>query len=138
MRIISYTVLIIRQVPLTASRCNVCPLGLGQELRLSPRHPSWFAVFSVHGRHPLDSHRSTDSIPSESDIVVIGAGYAGVSTIYHLLQQHDQSSQPESSVVILEAREICSGASGVQLTRPSSGLYLKRNQNVLLHLCEKH
>lgn len=62
--------------------------------------------------HHLDSHRSTDSIPSEADIVVIGAGYAGISTIYHLLQQSDQRPQPGPSIVILEAREICSGASG--------------------------
>lgn len=62
--------------------------------------------------HPLDSHRSTDSIPSEVDVVVIGAGYAGISTIYHLLQQPDQRSQSKPSILILEAREICSGASG--------------------------
>ncbi|KAL4780066.1 FAD dependent oxidoreductase-domain-containing protein [Aspergillus varians] len=58
----------------------------------------------------LDSHRSTATLPETSDIVVIGAGYAGASTAYHLLDQCDPSSRP--SIVILEARQVCSGATG--------------------------
>ncbi|EEH38605.2 FAD dependent oxidoreductase superfamily [Paracoccidioides lutzii Pb01] len=48
----------------------------------------------------LENHRSTESLPSECDVLIIGAGYAGVSTAYHLL--HDNPSPP--IVVILEAR----------------------------------
>ncbi|KAH8668884.1 FAD dependent oxidoreductase [Xylariales sp. PMI_506] len=55
--------------------------------------------------HELDAFRSTETLPSECDVVVIGAGYAGVTTAYRLL---DQEEPP--SVVMLEAREICSGA----------------------------
>lgn len=29
--------------------------------------------------HPLDSHRSTPELPETSDVVIIGAGMAGVS-----------------------------------------------------------
>ncbi|KAL4926209.1 NAD(P)/FAD-dependent oxidoreductase [Aspergillus undulatus] len=58
----------------------------------------------------LDSHRSTEALPATSDIVIIGAGYAGASTAYHLLDQADPSSRP--SIVILEARQVCSGATG--------------------------
>lgn len=58
----------------------------------------------------LDNHRSTPNLPDHTDIVVIGAGYAGASTAYHLLEQCDSSSQP--SIVILEARQVCSGATG--------------------------
>lgn len=58
----------------------------------------------------LDNHRSTESLPERSDIVVIGAGYAGAATTYHLLDQCNSPSQP--SIVILEARHSCSGATG--------------------------
>ncbi|KUI72488.1 Gamma-glutamylputrescine oxidoreductase [Cytospora mali] len=60
--------------------------------------------------HELDSFRTSESLPSECDILVIGAGYAGVSTLYHLL---DSSNGPDpSKIVLVEAREACSGASG--------------------------
>ncbi|OJJ05983.1 hypothetical protein ASPVEDRAFT_309418 [Aspergillus versicolor CBS 583.65] len=58
----------------------------------------------------LDNHRSTDSLPGTSDVVIVGAGYAGASTAYHLLAQADPSSKP--SIVILEALQVCSGATG--------------------------
>ena len=61
--------------------------------------------------HDLDDHRSTAELPKQADIVVVGAGYAGASIAHHLLNKtKDESSQP--SIVILEAREACSGATG--------------------------
>lgn len=60
--------------------------------------------------HELDTFRSTEALPSECDILVIGAGYAGVSTLYHLLDSNDPPDP--SKIVVLEAREACSGASG--------------------------
>ncbi|KAL5332401.1 FAD dependent oxidoreductase superfamily [Aspergillus crustosus] len=59
---------------------------------------------------PIDNHRSTTELPSTTDIVIIGAGYAGASTAYHILDQADPSQRP--SIVILEARQVCSGATG--------------------------
>ncbi|KAJ5392956.1 hypothetical protein N7465_011930 [Penicillium sp. CMV-2018d] len=61
--------------------------------------------------HFLDSHRSTDTLPRECDIVVIGAGYAGASIVHHILDQVSPGSKPPS-IVILEARQACSGATG--------------------------
>ena len=61
---------------------------------------------------PLDNYRSTPHLPTEVDIAVVGAGYAGVSTVYHILQLCDQRRAPRPSIVILEAREACSGATG--------------------------
>lgn len=61
--------------------------------------------------HFLDSHRSTETLPQECDIVVIGAGYAGASVVYHSLDQVSPRSKPPS-IVILEARQACSGATG--------------------------
>lgn len=57
---------------------------------------------------PLDDHRSTSDLPKTCDIVIVGAGFAGVATAYHLLK--DNPSPP--SIVLLEARKVCSGASG--------------------------
>ena len=56
--------------------------------------------------HQLDNYRSNETLPTECDIVIIGAGYAGTATAYHLY--HDNPSPP--SIVLLEARQACSGA----------------------------
>jgi lysine/ornithine N-monooxygenase len=60
--------------------------------------------------HALDNHRSSESLPRESDIVVIGAGYAGASVVHHLLSHADPASVP--SILVLESRQACSGATG--------------------------
>lgn len=54
----------------------------------------------------LDSHRSTSELPSECDIVIIGAGFAGAALSHYIYE--DNPFPP--SVVILEARQACSGA----------------------------
>ncbi|KIW18010.1 hypothetical protein PV08_02297 [Exophiala spinifera] len=56
----------------------------------------------------LENHRTTESIPSHADVVIIGAGYAGAATAYHLVRDFPEIS----SITILEAREACSGATG--------------------------
>lgn len=58
--------------------------------------------------HEIDIYRSTAELPEECDIIIIGAGLSGVSTAHFLLE--DNPSPP--SVVLLEARQICSGATG--------------------------
>ena len=58
--------------------------------------------------HELDSARTTPNLPTDADVVIIGAGYSGASTAYHML--HENPNPP--SIVILEAREACSGATG--------------------------
>jgi glycine/D-amino acid oxidase-like deaminating enzyme len=45
-------------------------------------------------------------LPSKYDILIIGAGYAGITTAIHLFEDKDF----EKSVVLLEARRACSGA----------------------------
>ncbi|KAL3489694.1 FAD dependent oxidoreductase-domain-containing protein [Aspergillus germanicus] len=60
--------------------------------------------------HALDSHRTTEDLPKEADIVIIGAGYAGASVTHHILEQTKDGETP--SIVILEGREACSGATG--------------------------
>ncbi|KAI0999429.1 hypothetical protein K3495_g8767 [Podosphaera aphanis] len=63
--------------------------------------------------HPLDSHQSTELLPKSCDILIIGGGYAGISTAYHLLCDPELSQKTcASSIVLLEARQACSGATG--------------------------
>ena len=56
--------------------------------------------------HELDHHRSSEDLPAKVDIVIIGAGYAGTATAYHL---YDDNPSPPSTL-LLEARQACSGA----------------------------
>jgi len=58
--------------------------------------------------HKLDTHRSTPELPKECDVLIVGAGFSGVSIAYHLLDGVKNTS--DTSIVILEAREACSGA----------------------------
>ncbi|PYI15273.1 FAD dependent oxidoreductase [Aspergillus violaceofuscus CBS 115571] len=65
----------------------------------------------------LDSLRTTPDLPQETDIAIIGAGYAGVTLAYYLLKQlgHDAGTTSPSShptITLLDARQICSGATG--------------------------
>ncbi|KAH9908420.1 FAD dependent oxidoreductase [Xylariomycetidae sp. FL2044] len=62
--------------------------------------------------HSLDNHRSTPELPGDVDIAVIGSGYAGASTVYHILKSCRDRGLPIPSIVILEARQVCSGATG--------------------------
>ncbi|KAM5385718.1 hypothetical protein ACJZ2D_000917 [Fusarium nematophilum] len=58
----------------------------------------------------LDNFRSTPELPEEADIVVIGAGYAGAAIVTHIFGGVESRSKP--SILVLEARELCSGATG--------------------------
>lgn len=60
--------------------------------------------------HALDNHRSTESLPGRSDIVIVGAGYTGASVAYHILNQMKAKGKPVPSITIVEARQACSGA----------------------------
>ena len=51
--------------------------------------------------------RSTSELPQNADIVIIGSGISGSSIAYNLLE-----AKPHLKVVILEARQAASGASG--------------------------
>lgn len=61
--------------------------------------------------HELENHRTTEQLPNEADTVIIGAGYAGVSIAYHLLEKQRETNE-DTSILILEARGACSGATG--------------------------
>jgi glycine/D-amino acid oxidase-like deaminating enzyme len=70
----------------------------------NPTTPYWRSEL-----HRLDSYRSTPELPAACDILIIGAGMAGVSVAYHFAKEC--STEPPSTV-LLDARQLCSGATG--------------------------
>jgi len=54
----------------------------------------------------VDDYQSTPNLPESCDILIVGSGFAGVATAYHILK--DKPSGP--SVVLLDARKHTSGA----------------------------
>lgn len=63
--------------------------------------------FWLNHDDPFLKHRSGPQIPDEVDVVIIGSGYSGTSTAYHLQEQNGQLK-----IAMFEARDICSGATG--------------------------
>ncbi|KAF7362646.1 FAD-dependent oxidoreductase [Mycena venus] len=57
---------------------------------------------------PLLDHRTTEELPKSAEVVIIGSGMSGTMTAYELLTRPN----PPKSIVILEARDLCSGATG--------------------------
>ena len=53
------------------------------------------------------SFQSDAELPLTADYVVIGSGISGTCISWFLLEQN-----PQLQVVVLEAREVCSGATG--------------------------
>ncbi|OQO03359.1 hypothetical protein B0A48_11617 [Cryoendolithus antarcticus] len=37
--------------------------------------------------HPIDEHRSTEQLPKQCDVAIIGAGLSGVATAYHIIKK---------------------------------------------------
>jgi glycine/D-amino acid oxidase-like deaminating enzyme len=56
---------------------------------------------------PLLDYRTAETLPSEADTVIIGSGISGT-----LVAKHHLETWPSKSVVVLEGREFCSGATG--------------------------
>jgi len=87
---------------------------------MAPKLPSTGPFPTAHsttsfwrtGTNPIDDHRSTESLPPNADVVIIGAGFAGTSIAHHLTEESELHDRPIPSIVILEAREACSGATG--------------------------
>ncbi|CAF4315175.1 unnamed protein product, partial [Adineta steineri] len=57
-------------------------------------------------KSPFSDYVSSE-FPTKSNIVIIGTGFTGISAAYHIL-----NSSPTASVTLLEARQVCSGATG--------------------------
>ncbi|OSC96675.1 FAD dependent oxidoreductase [Trametes coccinea BRFM310] len=66
------------------------------------------------GANPLAKEGSEGPLTADADIAIIGSGITGVSAAYHLSRLLAQAGNTERSlkIVILEARDFCSGATG--------------------------
>jgi NADPH-dependent 2,4-dienoyl-CoA reductase/sulfur reductase-like enzyme len=64
------------QIPPTMQQA---PLSNSMLPKINSMLSSWRAQ-----PHHLDAERTTEELPNECDVLIIGAGYAGVSTAYHL------------------------------------------------------
>ncbi|KAF3034413.1 hypothetical protein E8E12_005655 [Didymella heteroderae] len=60
---------------------------------------------------PLRDFRSSDKLPEEIDVAIIGSGYAGASTAYWI-HKYTENSPKKPAVTLLEARDICGSATG--------------------------
>lgn len=67
--------------------------------------------FWTRDKDDFHDHRTSPELPQHADVVIIGAGYAGAATAWHLVNDRAQSL-PEQSITILEARGVCDGATG--------------------------
>ncbi|KAI1628937.1 FAD dependent oxidoreductase [Exophiala viscosa] len=75
---------------------------------MSRPHPSPMTSYWLSYPSELSKHRTTETLPQEVDVAIIGSGYVGAATAHSLLE--DEEDRP--SVLILEARDACSGATG--------------------------
>ncbi|OQN97528.1 hypothetical protein B0A48_16681 [Cryoendolithus antarcticus] len=97
--------MVLRRTPTAVGDGASPSLSHGQVMPVpNPTTPYWRIEL-----HPIDEHRSTEQLPKQCDIAIIGAGLSGVATAYHLIKK--AGSNPPS-VVLLEARQVCSGATG--------------------------
>jgi hypothetical protein len=56
----------------------------------------------------LPAHNNTTALPTHVDVIIIGSGITGVSCARTLLKK----GPPGLRVLVLEARDVCSGATG--------------------------
>ncbi|KAI7916652.1 hypothetical protein M0657_008493 [Pyricularia oryzae] len=73
--------------------------------------------------------RSSPDLTQDADVVIIGSGITGAAIAWHLLQ--DDAEGPYPKVVMLEAREICSGATG------RNGIRTGTKGSLLVHQSDK-
>ncbi|EMD93205.1 hypothetical protein COCC4DRAFT_155463 [Bipolaris maydis ATCC 48331] len=59
----------------------------------------------------LRNFRSSESLPEETDVAIIGSGYAGASTAYWIHKGTENTGR-QPKVTVLEARDVCGSATG--------------------------
>jgi lysine/ornithine N-monooxygenase len=66
-----------------------------------------------HTEPKLLGHRTTTDLTQQVDIVVIGSGISGASVVHHIFENTENVEDAKKpSVLVLEAREVCWGATG--------------------------
>ncbi|KAJ3517283.1 hypothetical protein NLJ89_g596 [Agrocybe chaxingu] len=78
-------------------------------------HPDPTKSFWLHppSANPLRESGSTGELTSGADVCIIGSGLTGVGTAWHLVNQlGSEEAETKKKIVVLDAREFCSGATG--------------------------
>ncbi|KAI0750588.1 FAD dependent oxidoreductase [Irpex lacteus] len=89
--------------------------GRPSVLPLTNSTVSYWMKYLDKDHKPALNHGSEGTLTNEADICIIGSGITGVSTAYHLSQaiaSGEKVTKDPLKVVILEAREFCTGATG--------------------------
>ncbi|KZV72829.1 FAD dependent oxidoreductase [Peniophora sp. CONT] len=71
-----------------------------------------FWTHSTPDCNPLAAEGSDGPLTAEADVCIIGSGITGVSIAYHLSNLIKKGDSANPRVVIIEARDFCSGATG--------------------------
>ena len=71
---------------------NEAPINGDKPMPAGMPTPNSTDAFWRSNLHELDAFRSSEEVPKTSDIVIIGGGYAGVATAYHLLEAGSTAS----------------------------------------------
>ena len=66
----------------------------------------------THPSSPIAQHGHDTELPDYADIVIIGSGITGTSIAKALLEYKPEDGLQPSKVVMIEARDACSGATG--------------------------
>lgn len=74
---------------------------------------------------PISDHRTTTDLPASAKYIIVGSGITGASIAYKLLQE-----EPSASIVLLEARQAASGASGRNGGHCRGGRYLSFKDDI--------
>ncbi|KAL8402116.1 hypothetical protein RB596_008759 [Gaeumannomyces avenae] len=90
----------------------------------SPTQPFWL----LDPPHPELVDLQSAEMPREAEVVIIGSGITAAATARSLLQTatEESPSRPVPRVVVLEARQLCSGATG------RNGGHIKASPHVVL------
>ena len=84
-------------------------LNMEQRASIPPGQPRSQPTVSYWQDPPdaIADHQTTTHLPEHADVVIIGSGITGATIAYDLL-----NVQPDVKVILLEARQAASGASG--------------------------
>ncbi|KAI9048406.1 hypothetical protein LZ554_007242 [Drepanopeziza brunnea f. sp. 'monogermtubi'] len=86
---------------------TVAKLALGQSGLPTPNSTKSF--WHTQPSQTLLGHRTTECLPTEADLIIIGSGLSGTSAAHFI--REDEAGR-KLKVVMLEAREACWGATG--------------------------